>query len=80
MKLVGGIVNGGVTGGRIFDAAVVVQSVEHNKIIERAAGSAIFNARLQPVPQAAEGGGPAEFVLEFFLAHGCVCFTAEEKR
>ena len=53
MELIGGVVNGVEAGGRVFDAAIVVQPIHRDEIIHRPGMPAIFHARLQPVPATA---------------------------
>ena len=53
VELIGGVVDRGVTGGRVFDTALVVQAVEGEEVIHRTGVPAIFQRRLQPVPTAA---------------------------
>ncbi len=43
----------GITGGGIFDASLVVQAVEGEKVIHRPGVPAILQRRLQPIPTAA---------------------------
>ena len=52
MELVGGVVDRGVTGGRVLDPTLVMQTVNHDEIVHRAAVAAILDAGFQPVPTA----------------------------